>query len=273
METRPHIVGNRTRKFREKVGFSADAVASNAGIPEQDLKEIEAGKRPASAWQLHRVARALGTVPEIFLGDEGVGGDPARAPARFRTASAFGVNPAPQDVRALSVAAEVGRVGAALMRLLGRGLHEALRPDSTPFKASMEDWEHGYELGERARLTFFRDGQVPIVSVQAALESIGIHVAVVEFQDDMVEGASVFERDALPIILLNSRCEKAGNPRARRALLAHELCHLLHDATSRHIVTTITRRDYDHTQREERRANAFDRVPNRGVQVPERQRP
>ena len=255
VETRPQVVGARLRKFREKMGFSLEAIAGSSQVTLVELEQIERGAIPASAWQLHRIAQALGTGPDLFVSAAGVGQDPSRAPARFRTAG--GASVAPEDLRLLSLASEAGRVGRGLMALLGRRTHPALKPGRVPFQTRLEDWEQGSKLGEQARQNLLSDPVGPFVSVQGSLEQIGVHVAFVTFKDTAIEGASIYEEDALPVILLNRASEKAISPRMRRVLLAHELGHLLCDAREGHIVTMVTRRDADLTQREERRANAF----------------
>ncbi|MEQ1565254.1 MAG: ImmA/IrrE family metallo-endopeptidase [Myxococcota bacterium] len=116
-------------------------------------------------------------------------------------------------------------------------------------------WKEGYRLGEQARAEL-APGRGPLQSVQATLEGLGVHVAFVPFATPGVEAAAVREPLALGLILLNSSHERVVRVPSRRSVLAHELCHLLFDATDRHLVTSVTR-DTDQGVATEQRANAF----------------
>jgi Zn-dependent peptidase ImmA (M78 family) len=95
----------------------------------------------------------------------------------------------------------------------------------------------------------------PLPSVQQLLEDFGVHVAVVAFEDEMIDAASLYESGAAPVVLLNSASRRVKQPLPRRAALAHELCHLLHDGGHREL-TMVSRFD-EHLDRCEQRANGF----------------
>jgi hypothetical protein len=95
--------------------------------------------------------------------------------------------------------------------------------------------------------------------VQGFLEENGVHVAFVDFEMDDVIAASLAEPNALPVILLNRGHSRVKNVHARRSVLAHELAHVLHDATTQHIVSVVSRRAQE-WEPWEQRANGF--APN-----------
>ena len=245
-------LGRRIEKWRKRTGLTAAEVAQKAGLSRPVLSSVEAGSEELSAYTFHRLAFALGIDPAVLL-TETPGADPMRSTARFRTKGADATLAA-GDVRLLSLAAELGRVGASLCELLDDERWMRLPYESTPIEPP--PWRQGYRLGEAARVNLLpREG--PLVSVQGAFEGLGIHVAIVPFSTGDVEAASLREPGAMPVILLNERAERVSRPHTRRAILAHELCHLLHDATAEdHLVTAVTRATDLHVD-VEMRANGF----------------
>jgi Zn-dependent peptidase ImmA (M78 family) len=146
-------------------------------------------------------------------------------------------------------------VGAYLSRELGRPESAvAAARKVLPVRGNRPPWAQGYELGERARDRLL-PGNHPIGSVQAAFESLGIHVALVDFDSHEIDSASLYEASALPTVLLNRQSERVTRELSRRAILAHELCHLLHDGGERDLLAAISR-EHDHADIE-RRANGF----------------
>ncbi|MCB9537369.1 MAG: ImmA/IrrE family metallo-endopeptidase [Myxococcales bacterium] len=87
------------------------------------------------------------------------------------------------------------------------------------------------------------------------LESWGVHIASVQLASPQIEAASLFEEGAVPVIVLNRAHPRCRLPLARRALLAHELCHLLHDGGTRELLTVVSRDVSDDPI--EARANGF----------------
>jgi Zn-dependent peptidase ImmA (M78 family) len=115
-------------------------------------------------------------------------------------------------------------------------------------------WREGYGLGETAR-EHLSPRQEPLQSVQGVLEAHQVHVARVPLGDERNIAVSIYEPGAIPVILLNLAASRVNQRLSRRAVLAHELCHLLHDGGEANLVTLVTREE----DREpiERRANAF----------------
>ncbi len=84
-------------------------------------------------------------------------------------------------------------------------------------------------------------------------------MALVHFESNQIEAASLYEDGACPVVLLNDACARVVNRLSRRAILAHELCHLLHDGGKRDLLTIVSRHD-EQGELVEQRANGF--APN-----------
>lgn len=247
----PRQLGGRIAKWRERLGLTPEWVGEASGIEAERCRAIEAGSRVPSTWDLFRIAGALGTDPAMLVRPGDALGHPTRGTARFRDGGSFDDLPS-TDRRLLSVAAEAGRVGYALCQWLAVAPSKT-HPGSTPLAGAA--WQQGHELGEAARAELEIPAG-PIPSVTRTLESLGVHVAHVDFESEEIEAVSLFEKAALPVILVNQSSSRVRSARPLRSVLAHELCHLLHDATEHHVVTMVTRRS-EHDVDVERRANAF----------------
>ena len=242
-------LGTDIQGRRKDLGLPIDEVARLAGLASARLAAIESGEGPTT-WELSVVAGALACDPaQLMLGGAE---DPTRSVARFRTGNAAG-NLTGRDLRLLARGAEAGRILARLKEKLGDQVSRvtSIRHICAP-SSGHEAWEEGYELGSEARSLLAPAG--PILSVQSVFEEAGVHVAQVDFDSDSVEAASLYELGAAPVILLNRTASKVAFSLARRAILAHELCHLIHDGGQRDI--TVVTRDTDNSEIE-KRANGF----------------
>jgi Zn-dependent peptidase ImmA (M78 family) len=168
----------------------------------------------------------------------GTASDPTRSPARFRAATAV-EHPSPDDVRLLALAAEQGRILAHLMEALGKEVK--LRPHRQIWgiQRTAELWREGYELGETARAVLFPQ-QGPITDLPGLFRDLSIQVARVGLSTKKMDAASIWESDAVPVVLVNTRNHILRHTGAYRATLAHELCHLLHDAGERDMTTSVS---------------------------------
>lgn len=247
-------LGLRLQRRREDFGASLDQLASWSGVDADRLEQIEKGQ-PMRSWEYEAICRGLAVDP----GAMARGGDlsPRRSVARFR--SADWVRPKPGDFRILSLAAEMGRIGGYLASQDARPtsvLSDLRAP--TPVSDREEPWKEGYRLGEKARRALL-PGVGPIKEVESLLTKSGIHVARIPFSSRNLDAASLWEEGALPVILLNERSPRSRSVLSRRALLAHELCHLLHDSGDRDLTTQLSwgenTGNYDHGT--EQRARAF----------------
>jgi Zn-dependent peptidase ImmA (M78 family)/transcriptional regulator with XRE-family HTH domain len=248
----PSAIGARIRAQREALGLSASAVAELSRVPVERLVALEEGAAP-TVWELSSVAGALAVDPSSLRTGE-LDNDLRRSSARFRAPDGIDVL-TPHDMRLLARVAEAARIHAFLRAAVGerRGRVEALRNvkalDSTPA------WSQGYVLGKlaRERLAPRREA---IVSVQALLEEHGVLVLFADLETVSIAGASLYEVDASPTIVLNRRSDRVVSRLARRSVLAHELCHLLHDSTKRQDLLTVVSREKSPTPSEQR-ANGF----------------
>ncbi|MEZ4294179.1 MAG: ImmA/IrrE family metallo-endopeptidase [Polyangiaceae bacterium] len=245
-------IGTSVLRQREGLGLSASIVAGDAGMSTARLREIESGQAPTT-WEIAKLAHALGTdAAALWRGDNE--SSAKRSTARFRAPS--GVNKlSPQDTRLLARLAEAGRILGYLRSQLGQ-------PPSTisqnravkALDPQPEAWEQGYLLGAKARFALAPERR-PILSIQACLESLGAHVATVELEATDILAASLYEPGAAPVIALNKRAARVRMPMSRRAVLAHELCHLLHDGGENDLLTLVSRQN--EREPHEQRANGF----------------
>jgi len=107
------------------------------------------------------------------------------------------------------------------------------------YHTTVQPWEHGYQLGEAARKMLV-PANGPISSLESTLIGLGVHVARARFSTQSIEAAGVWESGAVPVILLNTNATRVEYSLSRRAILAHELCHLLHDGGEADIATRVT---------------------------------
>lgn len=252
-------LGPLLRERRTRLGLSTQQVAALAGL---SVAAVEAAEQPGARLGLvvvHALGDALAFDPAALLRGEPLG-DPRRLPGWFRSHDpADDLAVSPNDARLFARAAELGEVGGFLWRALERDRprFDELRAPK-PRGSSDDPWREGYELGERARLRMTPSSapHEPMRSIQASVEQLGIHVALVEFESTTREAVSIYRHDTLPVILLNTNVSRVRHSLSRRAVIGHELCHLLHDSGERPLL------DSDNTspplgEDVERRANGF----------------
>jgi Zn-dependent peptidase ImmA (M78 family) len=245
-------IGLHVHRRREQFGFSGSQLAALAHMETARLEAIEAGA-VLSTHELASLADALAIDPsKLRAGDMD---DIYRSVVRFR--SAEGGKPlSPGDLRLLARGAEAGRMTAWLKGLLNEPASELLTTRQVQGVTSRSTpWQQGYKLGEAARLRLAPTPVGRLDSIQKLLEKVGVHVAFVAFESSHIEAASLFEPQAAPVILLNTSVTRNRYALSRRAILAHELCHLLFDGGQRHLLTQISwENDASPT---EQRANGF----------------
>lgn len=246
-------IHQRIRDRRDAFRASVPEMARLADLPPDRWTEIESGGSLGVA-DLGQICKALAVDFGAFL--RGEEKDPRRSVARFRQASPL--SSSLSELRTLSLAAELGRMGGGLYRLLDQsipwgGLRKVLLVNS-----QSEPWKQGYSLGTRVR-QLLKVPTGPIYNLQKTLESAGVHVATVRFSGPEIDAASLVEPDAMPILLLNRDSPRIGQILARRAAMSHELCHLLYDAGEGQIETRISFNEGDSIEDDpiEQRARAF----------------
>jgi Zn-dependent peptidase ImmA (M78 family) len=203
-------------------------------------------------WELHRLCQALAVNPGTIF--QGLEHSPKRSVARFR-AAAIHAQP-PVNLRLLAVGAEVGRILGSLVEMMSIPLRiERLRwPVALSDTAPM--WRQGYRLGESARS---KSGlaQGPTDDLERALMNLGVHVGRARFSSEDLDAASLWEIGSVPVILLNQMSPRVKYLLSRRAILAHELCHLLHDAGEADLTTQVSWAGRERDDSVEQRARGF----------------
>jgi len=246
-------IQQRIRQRREAFGVSICDMASWAELPVERWQAIEAGESLSVA-ELGQLARALAVDPGTFL--RGEEGSPRRSVARFRHAAVSIPGLGMLETRTLALAAELGRIGGGLHHLLARPLPLSGIRLTVPISEREEPWQQGYRLGAAARCSLgIPIG--PIANLQTTLEGLGIHIALLPFSQPVVDAASLMEDGAMPIILLNQGSPRVDPKLPRRSTMAHELCHLLHDAGEHDLETRLSSQEDSSLDTVEQRARAF----------------
>ncbi len=245
-------IQERIRNRREALGATATNLADWSGIPVDRVRAIEAGQ-PLSSTELGRLTRSLAVDLGSFL--RGEEQRPGRSTVRFRKALSSD-EPAPLELKNLALAAELGRIAGRLVDSLGLSLPVIELRDPKPVKDGEEPWKQGYELGSLARRKTSVSSE-PITDLQGHLEGLGVHVALAPFARADIDAASVMEPGAVPVLLLNQNSPRISLTLPRRAAMAHELCHILHDVGEHDLETYISSTDDSQSEPWEQRARAF----------------
>ncbi len=243
-------LGCALREQRDALGCSAERLAALSELPVDRVIALEQGAQ-ATTREIAKLASALAVDPAaLWRGEVSL----PRTTARFRAPSGV-ASLAEGDARLLARAAEAGRVLAHLRSLRGEEAASVVARRRVSGVAGWpEPWDQGYRLGARLRADL-GPGKAPIPSVQRLLEEHGVHVAWSAFESGDVIAASLYEPGAAPVILLNTRSPRARARLSRRAVLAHELCHLVVDGGETDLLTLVSR-GVDATEVEQR-ANGF----------------
>jgi len=247
------MIAATIKNHRERLGLSPERVAELSKLSRERVLELERDDSGATLSEICALADALAfDLAAVIRGD--TPSDPARSAARFR--APHGVQDLGGDgARTLARAAELGRIGGQLSKLLGSPSKSLVPWRSVKtVRNHRRLWQEGYELGESAR-EHLSPRQEPLRSLQGALEDHQVHVARVPLGDERNIAVSIYEPGAIPVVLLNVAASRVDHGLSRRAVLAHELCHLLHDGGEANLVTLVTRAE--HREPVERRANAF----------------
>ncbi len=249
-----HDIAKRLLDRAKAMGLAED-LARLAHMSDGRLRRIWHGDA-YSAVEYEQLCRALAVDPTLmYCGEET---RPQTSPARFR--SAFTVDrPSGRDIRLLALAVEQGRILAHLLRLLEREVTLGNARSVQPPSQVRESWREGYDLGEAARQTLHPQ-QGPVLSLEELLNQLGIHVARATLTTPDVDAASLWEPEAVPVVLLNKASDRYAHPGALRATLAHELCHLVHDAGEQNLTTQVSwgiEHRGNHEDSVEKRARAF----------------
>lgn len=205
----------------------ADLLSTLSGVPNERLEALRDGAA-MSALEFEALCRAVVVNPAELVYGDNTEFNPRRSVARFR--SAPGVQSLTgADLRVLQQAAEVGRVLGGLARVLNVALPVVEARAVLPASGT-DQWKKGYQLGTAARKRLLRNTSEPIAELERTLTStLAVHVAHVRFENEQIDAASLFEDGAVPVVLVNATGRGVRSVGGRRAAIAHELCHLLHD--------------------------------------------
>ena len=244
-------LGQRLASRREEFGVSPEIAADWASLSAERVRAIEHTGQ-MEPWEFHRLCQALAVNPGTIF--QGLERSPKRSVARFRAAVAH-IQP-PANLRLLAIGAEVGRILGSLVKMMSVGLKiEQLRQPITLSTRELM-WRQGYRLGESARS---RSGlpEGPIGDLEKAIIALGVHVGRVEFSSEDLDAASLWEIGSVPVILLNQASPRVRYLLSRRAILSHELCHLLHDAGEADLTTQVSWTVREQGDSVEQRARGF----------------
>ncbi|MBW2736292.1 MAG: ImmA/IrrE family metallo-endopeptidase [Deltaproteobacteria bacterium] len=230
----PNTVMQRIFQRAEEMELEQD-LARLSGLSDTRVAEIRHGES-VSTTEFEMICKALAVDPGAMY--TGSASNPSRSPARFRAATAHD-SPSSADVRLLALAAEQGRILSDLIGLLGKEVKLRQHRQIMGIQGTLGVWREGYELGESARAVLAPNGR-PLWDLPRLLGELGIHVARVRLSSGDIDAASIWEADAVPVVLINSTSHVSKHPGAFRASLAHELCHLLHDAGERNLTTQVS---------------------------------
>lgn len=230
-------IGHLFRERREAFRAGLQEAAQWCGETPDWLEDKE-GRDDLSAIDFERICRGLAISPAALL--RGESNTPTRSVARFRSALEDSNILTPTDLRLLATASEIGLALAGVLIAQGKEPPFGQYRNLQGLSQHLEPWEQGYELGEAARARLIpREG--PIFELESALTRLGIHIARTRFSTDSIEAAGIWESGAVPVILLNIDATRVQYVFSRRAILAHETCHLLHDGGEADIATRVTR--------------------------------
>ncbi len=256
---------------RKDLGLSVESVAGAAGVNADLVRQAEQQASRLPTRDLETVAFVLGLDERLLAFDE-IGC--ADRPLAFRLKTLQ--QPAATDSPSISAgtalvfaeAASVIRVQWMLMNWLGQSDAEITFQPSTDYGSQQNPaWRVGYYLAEKTRAQLELENCEPIPSMRDLVEKdLGIPVVQAQLQPS-IAGATITTKgvDGSDVrgFVLNTLGENT-NVWVRRATLAHELGHILHDPTQElkrlridSYLGTLANPEDPNPDYVEQRANAF----------------
>ena len=256
---------------REALGLSVESLAGAAKVDAEIVKQAEVRARDIPVQTLERIGFALGLDERLLAFDEKAGADQGLA-LRLKTLQQPDLDVSPLSsgtVLQFSEAASVIRVQSMMLDWLGlpSKANTAIQPSGNYGSPVNPAWRVGYSLAEqtRARLGLGID---PVPSMRTLVEN-DLNIPVVQARlHPSIAGATIETRSCnggeVRGFVLNTIGDNQ-NVWVRRATLAHELGHLLHDPSqelNQLRVDSYTGMGTDpqggvHSDYVEQRANAF----------------
>lgn len=245
-------LGKELQRLREELGATPEQISAWSGLLVSKILAIEAGE-VASIYELDRLCHGLGVDPSEVQGYSAA--DPQRTAAWFRSTAGERLEAA--DLRLLLSMATLAQNLHFLQDCLDERSKITDMRKVEPVQPGQE-WAQGYLLGEKARARLEKPNQ-PIPDLGLLLARLGVYVVYVDLSSPRIEAASLWQANGTPTILLNRKAGRVKYSLARRAILGHELCHLLHDGGEDEVVARVTLEEGEEGYRNqvEKRARAF----------------
>jgi Zn-dependent peptidase ImmA (M78 family) len=224
--TLPHEI---LRAARGLLGLSPKFVSRELRLAPGQLDRIEAGSLPLETALLDELSALYG----LSAADVVAGIDVDARLEPIRVLFKNWKREIPEDVRS-----EIAGVAAARrdVKELEQDLH---RPDryqnlrarfrhEGAYGSPGSEWAEGKELAARLREDLGLGPREPIPSLRDLVENLGIELVGVTLREHRVAAFSLADAEHGPAIVINLGGANA-NPWIRRFVVAHELCHVLHD--------------------------------------------
>lgn len=247
-------IADIVKRARTRSKLSQEQLAARCDVDVETLRALEAAQPRISTAKLDRVAAELELDPTSLL----LGEERARpAPAVFLRHKQW--QDFPDAARIASERAlEAARTLDSLDEVLGAGDARRRRADLTLFESppTKTAFLDGYALAARARRLLDFGGALP--DLGALLEDeLAIAVLVLPLGSTKLSALSIRDSLGAAAVVLNSGDpDRARNPQLARVHMAHELCHVLHDASEGGLHLVIDESD-SAAGGAEKRAKAF----------------
>jgi Zn-dependent peptidase ImmA (M78 family)/DNA-binding XRE family transcriptional regulator len=235
----PPNIGPRIRRLRQQEDWTQSELARRAGITQEAVSAIEAGKRAPGLDVITRMAAAFGVTVDALLREEE---SPFEVLLR-------GEELTEADLRCVRRFVDLCRHYAELEELTGQT--RSVAPEYPPRRRSEDRCAYAERVAteERRRLGL---GDQPVGDLAAIVEDQGGHVLALECAPDRLDGAFLFSETEGAFILLNT----ARAPERQLFTLAHEYGHfLLH--RRRGTILDVDLFAAGETDEAEKTANAF----------------
>ncbi|MBI4702072.1 MAG: ImmA/IrrE family metallo-endopeptidase [Deltaproteobacteria bacterium] len=237
------------RTARQILGLSADHVERDLRLAPGQLGQIEQGREPLATEHLDALAALYG----LDAGDVAAGMDTTAQLRRVQILFKNWRSEVPEKVRSeIARAAAARRAVKRLERELGKPerydvLRAQFRHEGT-YGPPESGWSAGRDLAERLRGHLGIGLDAPIPSMRDLVAGLGIELVPAALSAAQVAAFSLADQDHGPAIVINLRGANS-NPWVRRFVIAHELCHVLHDE--------LTHEDIQQVQYHDERAGGF----------------
>ena len=206
-------LGKRLERARKASGFGLRKLADLVGLSHMAISKYEKGSLTPSSDILLKLAKALGVSVEFFLRPETIklGEIKFRKKQRLR-------KKVEQSIKA-QIADQIER----RLELESLYPHPPIQAFKIPDSLSnrIDEYDQIEEIANKIR-THWKLGRTPIQDLINVLESHGIRVFIVDYEEKMFDGLSTLINDQ-PIIVISSKWP--GD--RQRFTLSHELGHFI----------------------------------------------